>query len=282
MEPTEADIATFDDPALKAAVARVWGAQRCPDAVRSRVMATVATVGRQDGEARETVAPRNDPRGAGRTLVVIPPTARPGFWQQPWLRYGLAAAATVLLGFGIASRLDNRDRYNLGGTEVTFASTVPQDIARGMVDSHDRCSKYSDHNAFPGVSDFAVVRRQLENRLGFPVLAGDVEEALGRNGWQFKGAAVCKVGAVDAAHLVFVRNGQAISMFSLPPASCRHNGRTAHECEDANPDHPAAVFVWSDGVHCVVGSSTDRTLSVDQVRAVLEHLRPNLPRTAPR
>ena len=89
-------------------------------------------------------------------------------------------------------------------------------------------------------------------------------------------------GDHDAAHLVFVRAGQAISIFSLPRSICNDTGGDPRECEDANPDHPVAVFVWSDGVHCVVGSSTDRSLSVDQVRSVLEHLRPTLPAPPPR
>jgi hypothetical protein len=189
----------------------------------------------------------------------------------------------VVVGFGLAAMLDRtRDRTGLGA-EVTFASTVPQPVAHDLLESHDRCTKYLDHNAYPDLTrdDFATMRQRLEKRLGFPVLAGNVEEALGRNGWKFKGAAVCKVGDVDAAHLVFVRDGQAISIFSLPRGTCRSPDGDPHEVDDANPDHPIAVFVWSDGVHCVLGSSTDRSLSVDQVRSVLEHLRPSLPAPAP-
>ena len=266
MEPTEANLPSFEDPGLKDAVRRAWCEGRCPAAVRARVLASVAG-GARGGE------------GSAPADVVTPPASRsPSFWQQPWLRYGVAAAAMMVIGFGIASRLDNSPRDSIGvGTEVTFTSTVPAPVARGLLDSHERCSKYPSHNA-PGFSagDFATMRRQLEKRLGFPVLAGDVEEALGANGWRFTGAAVCKVVDHDAAHLVFVRRGQAISIFSLPPGACRHVN-TAHECEDANPDHPVAVFVWSDGVHCVVGSSDDRSLSVGEVRAVLEHFRPTLP-----
>ena len=270
MERTETNHPSFDDTGLKAAVCRAWGEEHCPAAVRAGVMSAVEGVRAQTPNSPVVIA-------------TITPSTRPSFWQQPWLRYGLAAAAMMVIGFGIASRLDNssRDNIGFGGTEVTFASTVPAPIAAGLLESHDRCSKYDSHNAFPALTpdNFAAMRRKLEETLGFPVLAGDVEEALGRNGWQFKGAAVCKVGDVNAAHLVFVRNGQAISIFSLPPWSCRHAGPNATECEDANPDHPVAVFVWSDGVHCVVGSSTDRSLSVDEVRTVLEHLRPTLPGT---
>jgi hypothetical protein len=270
MDSTDANLSSFDDPGLKAAVRRAWGHERATEALRARVFALAAANRPLDSSA---------PTGAPAVITTI----RPSVWQHPWLRYGLAAAAMVLIGFGVAYRLDDtpfgRDRFGgIGGTEVTFTSTVPPPIAQGLLDSHDRCSKYPDHNAYPDVpgDNFPAMRRRLQEHLGFPVLAGNVEEALGRSGWRFKGAAVCKVGDVNAAHLVFVRDGQAISVFSLPPSSCRHAGRTPHECEDPNPDHPTAVFVWSDGVHCVVGSSTDRSLSLDQVRAVLEHLRRSL------
>jgi hypothetical protein len=263
MEPTESQLQPFDDPAFKAAVGRAWGGERCPDAVRNRVLAALAS----DSETVD-----ESPSVIGRI--------RPSLWRQPWLRYGFAAAAMMVVGFGLASRLDHRNDglSGIAGTEVTFTSTVPPGIARGLLESHERCSKIPIHSNDLELAgqDFAAIRRRLEVHLGFPVLAGNVEEALGRNGWRFKGAAVCNVGGVDAAHLVFARAGQAISIFSLPPSACRHSA-DPHELEDANPDHPTAVFVWSDGVHCVVGSSTDRSLSVDQVRAVLEHLRPTLP-----
>lgn len=277
MEPNEPRVATFDDPDFRDAVRRAWGGERCPDALRAQVTAAVAGT-RAAGAGR----------GGRAVITTIPASRDPSFWQHPWLRYGLAAAATVMIGFGLAYRLDDtpfgRDGIGTtgGGTEVTFTSTVPQPIAQGLVASHERCSKFEDHKA-PEIpaENFTEMRRRLEERLNFPVLAGDVEAALGRDGWNFKGAAVCKVGGVEAAHLVFSRNGQAISIFSLPPWSCRHAGR-AHECENPNADHPIAVFVWSNGVHCVVGSSKDRSISVDHVRAVLQHLRPSLPAPSPR
>jgi len=274
MQPQRSDIPAFDDPGLKAAVRRAWGTDRAPDTLRSRVLAVAHA------------QPKSSAPAAAGTIR----PDRPTLWQHPWLRYGLAAAAMVVVGFGLAYRLDHDRSTNeltgtATGTPVTFTSSaVPRSITDPLIQSHERCRRVPTHNAFPNLShdNFNAVRAQLERRLGFPVLAGPIEQPLGRDGWRFRGAAVCRVGDVDAAHLLFVRGPQAISLFSLPRSGVLAPGPEPRRCEDANPDHPIAVFVCSDGVHCVVGSSPDRSLSVDQVRAVLDHLRPTLPASAPR
>jgi hypothetical protein len=266
MDSTESNLTSFDDPTLKGAIQRTWGAERAPDDLRARVM---ALTGQNPAELAA--------EGASAPAVIA--SIRPSAWRHPWTRYGFAAAAMVVVGFGLASRLDNRP---IGGSEhgtpVTMASALPAPIAKGLVDSHDRCSTFPSHDAYPELSpgNYEAIRRRLQDHLGFPVIAGPIEQALDRGGWKFRGAAVCKVGDVPAAHLVFVRNGQAISVFSLPRSCCHSPGSESHACEDPNPDHPIALFVWSDGLHCVVGSSEDRSLSVDEVRAVLEHLRPTI------
>jgi hypothetical protein len=265
MDTTEPNLTSFDEPTLKGAIQRTWGAERAPDDLKARVMALTGQ------------NPEEQPADEASAPVVIA-SIRPSVWRHPWIRYGLAAAAMVVVGFGLASRLDNRPRGSGVGTPVTMATALSAPIAKGLVDSHDRCSTFPNHDGYPELSpnNFEAIRRRLQDRLGFPVIAGPIEEALGRGGWRFRGAAICNVGDVQAAHLVFVRNGQAISVFSLPRSCCHSPGSESHECEDPNPDHPTALFVWSDGLHCVVGSSEDRSLSVDEVRAVLEQLRPTI------
>lgn len=265
MEPAETQ-PVFDDPALKTAVTRAWAGERAPDGLRRRVMELAAA---QREEDRLRIVP------------AVAPASRGGVWRHPWTRYGLAAAAMVAIGFGLASRLDHRQGgLDLGGGNTLAVTPVlPASLAKELVQRHDRCRQV---NASHGLSqtpqgNFDDIRQKLHERLGFPVLAGPIDDGTGRpaEGWTFRGAAVCPVNNVEAAHLVFSRGNQVISVFSLPRGACP----TAHgdeEAEDANPDHPIAVWVWSDGVHCVVGSSDDRSLSVDQVRSVLEHLRPTV------
>jgi hypothetical protein len=274
MDPTEPNLASFDDPILRDAIRRTWGAERAPEHLRAQVMALTA----------QNPAAQFDPASAAAEAPAVITSLRPSIWHQPWIRYGFAAAAMVVVGFALASRLDNRPFSGPQiGAPVTFASTLSQPVAQGLVDSHDRCSTYPNHDAYPELSpgNYEAIRRRLQDQLGFPVIAGPIEEALDRGGWRFRGAAVCKVGDVPAAHLVFVRNGQAISVFSLPRSCCKTSVAESQACEDANPDHPSALFVWSNGVHCVVGSSDDRSLSVDEVRSVLEHLRPTVAGNGP-
>jgi hypothetical protein len=69
MEPTESQLQPFDDPAFKAAVGRAWGGERCPDAVRNRVLAAQAS----DSETVD-----ESPSVIGRI--------RPSLWRKPLLR----------------------------------------------------------------------------------------------------------------------------------------------------------------------------------------------------
>lgn len=264
MASTDPNLAGFDDPALKAAVARAWAGERAPELLRQRVLQLAA--------ANHPLAEQP------RRLTAAAP--RRNLWRHPWLRYGLAAAAMVVVGFGVAYRLDDhRNDLTVGTTPVAVVPALPASLARELVDRHERCRQFNTGHRLPDVpqQSFETIRDSLTKRLGFSVLAGPIDDGTGRpaTGWTFRGAAICPVNNIEGAHLVFSRGDQVISVFSLPRGACPAAHRD-EEAEDANPDHPIAVWVWSDGVHCVVGSSDDRSLSVEQVRSVLEHLRPTV------
>src|SRR5437763_9944394 len=126
MGRTEPNFASFDEPGLKAAVRRAWGSEVAPESLRAKVSCL-----RSDHVAASQVDP----------LPAVIGSIRPSFWQQPWLRYGFAAAAMMLLGFGIAYKLDptrSGRSSDLSGTEVTFTSTVPPPVARELLESHER------------------------------------------------------------------------------------------------------------------------------------------------
>ena len=92
--------------------------------------------------------------------------------------------------------------------------------------------------------------------------------------WEFAGAAVCPVDSYPCSPLVDRRRGQnvAVSIFSLPRHSCANiNGEW--ECEYHDPRHPMAGVIADGGVYCVIGSSPDGSLTLNDVRQIFEDLR---------
>jgi hypothetical protein len=277
---TTTDPNSFNDPDLKAALRRVWGNQAAPADLRQRVYAMGI------GAAR---AP-----SAGLTPALRP---RSSAWvwplRHPRPLYGLAAALMMVLGFGIAYQIDQSSPSGSGSRSgssgyatvvgpslsngpatvpaTTLPSALPPSLTDRLADAHTRCVGYPDHDGFKdlGPSDFGSLRQRLENELGFSVLAGAIGDD--ESGWEFKGAAVCPVGQVASAHLLFKRRGQAVSLFSLPRACCPQ-ARTGDVFEDGDTDHPTAVFVRPGGIQCVVGSSRDGSLTSQDVRLIGERL----------
>jgi hypothetical protein len=72
-----------------------------------------------------------------------------------------------------------------------------------------------------------------------------------------------------AAHLIFAREGQSVSVFSLP-ASARVPAREGTVCTECVEGHMVAGFVRTDGVYCLVGYCAKKNLSLDEVGTLLE------------
>jgi hypothetical protein len=259
---TSTDPNSFSDPALKDAVRRVWGAQVAPRNLRDRVEAMgIGAATAPAADLTPSLSPQR--RGWFRGL------------RHPRTLYSLAAAVALLIGFSVAYQLDQRspDPFAIAPQPANLGSrgVLPASVARDLIDVHARCTAAASHDSFRDVprDDFPSLRRRLERTLGFPVLAAPLDDGEGR--WSFKGASLCPVDRVAASHLVFVRDRQAVSIFSLPRAAFPQ-ARGDELLEDPNPDHPLAVFIRGDGVHCVVGSSADRSLSPQQLHAICDHL----------
>jgi hypothetical protein len=264
---------SFDDPQFKAAVVRAWGGEVAPASLRQRIEAM--GLGAASAPAADIVAPARLRRATS--------TFWPAALRHAGPVYGVAAVVMMVIGFAVAYRLDQPPAWRETFTSPMTISTgpggaadvVPVSLANELVTAHARCTRSSDHNAFKDVprADLNTLRRRLQGQLNFPVLAGPVDDGKGR--WDFRGASVCPVDRFSAAHLLFARKGQSVSLFSLPRSSCpqAHAGDVA---EDPSPDHPLAVFVGSEGVQCVVGSSDDGSMSPADLRDICDHLRPYL------
>ena len=147
--------------------------------------------------------------------------------------------------------------------------------AGDLVATHDTCSAIPDHHFVIGVApdDIAGASDRLANQLGFPVLSMSAD-----NGWQFRGAAQCRVGTEHTAHLLY-RNGDiTLSVFSIS-APAVPGASASLESEMAG--HQLAGFVRGNTLYCVVEYDPSQTLTPAEVRSLIERLENQLPNPAP-
>lgn len=260
---TNADSVQFDDPILKAAVRRAWGQETAPTHLRARISAMLAESADTDTSDVEMSEP------APMRLVGA---AREGGWRLPaWMGY--AAAAVVVLAVGLVGvEMMNEDAPPPG---VTLAGGLPASFIGDLVKTHDRCCDYANHHTIDAPrDDIHAIREDLEDRLGRPVWVFDATA----DGWQFRGAAVCRVAQQTSAHLLYDRpsNRQTLSVISVP-----FNGTCSLRAGEVvalpmQANHPVAGFLDAGEFHCLVGHSPDGSLTIDELRRMTERYRSNL------
>lgn len=249
----ESEVKPFDDPALKAAVKRAWALERAP----------LDLAGRARTAMRQAV-PMDDPAAAS--------------WRLPrWTAY--AAAALILLVVGLSVFVLNDAATPIRpGDGFAAANVLPAAYLTGLVQRHDACrDNYTGrhHNLKCDKGDFQQIAAQLEAEMHGPVLVIDPRQ----DGWNFHGAAMCPVpvkrgAAVEsrrASHLLFDREGrQSLSVISVPfEGSCRAKpGETF--VDDAGQNHLVVGFLDNNELHCLIGHSTDGSLTRDDLRRMGE------------
>ena len=248
----------FDDPGLKSAVRRTTGREAAPPQLRARVQSLLAAEGvaiagqvdhgRSNGQLKITDS-------AAQTSTSSPARSR-GFRLDRSSWRVVAAAACVLLALGfmfyeIHQTFFPSSPYVAGGGGAVTA--VPASLVLDMTRTHDNCSKLPDHHKIPG-NDPLALKEKLS--AGASVTASTI--SLGAD-WTFKGAGVCKVGDKDAAHLLWVRGDEYVSLFSLAaPEDC---GYGAQEYKDIYEKHLVTGFRQGNALYCLVGSSTTRPIT---------------------
>ncbi|HEY7117324.1 MAG TPA: hypothetical protein VH475_12095 [Tepidisphaeraceae bacterium] len=228
----------FDDPALKAALRRVLGQDAAPPALRDRIRAiTVTTPG--VGESPATV--RHD--------APIP------LFRRQWFRT-TAAAAVLLIGLGVlAFQILNPNKPGKG-------YAFPNSLYKAMDNAHQARLSGS---ASPDAVTALASANALASQLGRPVFAPD----LSKDGWSFQGAAVRKVGGEQAAQLFFTKGKSSLSVFSLP-ASAVPQASDGSTYAVTFSGTPIAGIVSGKGLYCIVGTSPDGSLQVDEVKRLLD------------
>jgi hypothetical protein len=183
--------------------------------------------------------------------MALPPA--PTAWSA-WAP-GLAIAASFVVALGSVAFFLARS-----------SPSLPQPIEVAAIERHDHCCNAADHHAptIPQAS-FPRLGQYLRQELDHPILAANLE----KEGWRFSGAAICPVGNVRAAHLLYRRSGyQTLSVFSLPASS--FPSLQNNETYEGTIDGHAVVARSENGaVYCLVGYCPEGELSVAEVGRML-------------
>jgi hypothetical protein len=125
-----------------------------------------------------------------------------------WPGFAVAAMFAVSVGTIILSYSGSSPSTN---DSLAVLPTAFEDAA---ISRHDHCCQAAAHQAKDvPQAPYPAIGQYLRNQLHHPVLAANLEA----DQWRFRGAAICPVGDVKAAHLVFARDdGETVSVFSLP------------------------------------------------------------------
>jgi hypothetical protein len=177
-------------------------------------------------------------------------------WLQSWV-YKLAVAAVLVVGFGgLAYQVWKMNRPPTYDPALAISDSLYED----MLKAHHAGA------AATGVTTLAQAE-DLKKEIDRPVLVAD----LTRDGWTFDGASVRKVGDFSAAQLKFSKGKASISVFSLPSAAAS-GAQYGAEYDKVFNGSPIAGFLKGPGLYCIVGSSPDGSLSIDEVKRLLsEH-----------
>jgi hypothetical protein len=237
MEPKDFD--SFEDNKLKDAIRRAWKDDAAPPELIERV---------------RNASSLSSSRAGDRTRIVV--------WRS-----ALAAAAVILISLAIIGYRT----HGVAPRATVAAAALPKPLAEDLVERHDECCSHEDHH-MPGIprDDYAAIASVLAARLGWPVLAASIG-----NDWSFKGASICPVGSQESAHLVFKRGNDDVSVFSLPawvvPAADQNKS-----FDQTQTGHPIASFISGRGLFCIVCSSPNGSMTLDNANAIRSELRRQL------
>jgi hypothetical protein len=240
----EQPVQPFDDPSLKVALRRALDSgERVPDGLRERILAA----GKADG-----------PVASDRPI--------PLYRRSPIYRF--AAAAVVVIGFGaLGYTLWDMTRQPDYTPNASYA--LSNSLYKAMVETHQ--ARQSGAATPPDTVNTLAAAPSLSGAIGRATFVAD----LTKDGWTFQGGGVRNVGSHPAAQLFFTKDKAAISVFSLP-ASAAPQARDGGTYDTVFNGMPIAGFTKKGGLYCIVGSSADGSLKVDEVKELLERHRGEL------
>jgi hypothetical protein len=154
------------------------------------------------------------------------------------------------------------------GPDADSVYAIPNSVYKGMVKTHeDRKNQAGEGDTITSLA----AAKDLSKALGRPVFAAD----LTRDGWTFQGGAVRDVASFKAAQLFFAKGKATLSVLSLP-ASAATTAKDGSTYDIIFQGTPIAGFVKQGGLFCIVGQSEDGSLTVDDVKTLLQKHRDEL------
>ena len=260
------DASEFDDPALKSALRRALAGDGAPAHLRGRIELALA--------------------GVGPTLV---PGDDLGGWRGHWERwrdtiYASIAAAVLALGIGVVV-LQYRGAFD--GRPPAYATPLDADLPAGLasavIEQHHRglalglpspvaVATPVSTSTSPATKDLTALSTQLSGRLGVPVLVADPGAE-----WALAGAGICQMGPVKAAHLLFTRGDDALSIFSLPAAGGLYKAPDNARYAAMVRGQPIVGFKRGPGLYLAVGYSAEGRVMLSDVLMVRNLLQGNDP-----
>jgi hypothetical protein len=238
MDDPEADP---DELAMKQALRRTVKRETASPELRARVLAALDAEGHIEAEQSKLQIGTSP----NRSRSVVP---------------YLAIAAVILIGMSVAYFMLFR----------ISESPAPQWFADAMVLTHDQHAALPDHHLLPNVpaNDLDAVAQSLSMQLGHPVLARSPGA-----GWTFAGGGMCNIRQSPAAHLLFRRGEETLSIFSVAASALYTSSDAPTEYAQSDQDHEIAGFVAGNAVHCIVCYSKSDQISLRQAMRIRDELR---------
>jgi hypothetical protein len=251
----------FDDPALREAVRRACVRETAPPELRRRIEGMMTAGGLAAAAASPHVSPAAPAAPSASKPAKTPPSRwRISLGESPYKT--LAAAAIAIIAVSIAA-IQIRNSIGPSKSNVPPAAvTFPAAFAAELVRTHVNFAKYPDHQTIQGATP-TTMTAELTKLAGVPVAATELGD-----GWLFKGASTTTVSGTKAAHLLFARGNDLLSLFSMP-APPSYNQGASYPYHATIDGHPMAGFVHNGAIYCLVGSSPSGDITQKSIDPLL-------------
>jgi hypothetical protein len=178
----------------------------------------------------------------------------------------LAAAATIALVVGVTMMMSATPHSPLNPANPPIRSLpLPFPPCLPRLNPHDQLSRtlLSRRRSSPRESAEERRRRHRTGDARTP-FASRADGPAGDPSWYFRGAAICPVGGTPAGHLVFARNDDVISIYSLPK-QLAPDAKDGDQFEATIDGHPIAAFAKDGGLFCFISSGPAGSVTLKQL-----------------